>query len=73
MSLWRLSYTRAKVPKQVTFSAADLIAAMDFYEIWERHADKGSMEMDCLGHSRFNQRRREIARSKTESSYLLGN
>lgn len=57
MTLFRLLYSRAGKPCSCTFGAEDLVAAMDFYELWERmNPQIKEIEMISLGGSRFGKR-----------------
>lgn len=57
MTLWRLHYLRAGKPSSCTFGAEDLIAAMEFYELWEAmNPGIKEISMQALGGSRFGKR-----------------
>lgn len=71
MTLWRLKYLRSGAPCACTFGAPDLIAAMDFYELWERmNPGIKEIEMEGIGHSRFGAARPSAGRSRAERGYF---
>lgn len=58
MNLFRLCYVRGGLERHLTFGAKDLIAAMEFYERWERWPEvERVVEMTTLGPSRFGRGR----------------
>lgn len=57
MTLFRLTYLRGQTLCHCTFAAADLLQAMDFYEMWERmNPGISELEMQSLPPSRFGAR-----------------
>lgn len=57
MTLFRLTYKRGGKVCACTFEAADLVSAMDFYELWERmNPQIREIEMQALRPSRFGAR-----------------
>lgn len=57
MQLWRLQYLRAGALRSITFGAKDLIAAMEFYELWQTWPEVTEvLGMSSLAPSRFGAR-----------------
>lgn len=55
--LWRLRYLRLGRERTITFGAQDLIAAMEFYELWQIWPGVAEvLEMSSLPPSRFGAR-----------------
>ena len=56
--LYRLSYLRGNTLRGVTFSAADILDALRFQELWESVTDIPVLDMKPLGPSKFPPRRK---------------
>ena len=56
--VYRLSYLRGNTLRGVTFSAADILDALRFQELWESVTDIPVLDMKPLGPSKFSPRRK---------------
>lgn len=71
MILFRLYYLRKSTPCSCTFGAPDLIAAMDFYELWEKmNPGVKEIEMISLPPSRFGRSVFAAGRTRAEREYF---